>query len=229
MNSILARSLPVIALIGAVSACQGGAGEVVISDAQDITGVQVRAPSGTVTLRAFSDAQPAAHGVSGMHALRGVGAKGRTRVSINAEGLMVVEADCVPFLPCHLDLTLDIPARMPVSVDLVSGDVRTEGVDTTDVRVDRGNVEIADGITSVVRIGTGDLRAQMAAEAGLRAVVADGDVEVAVPPGGWRLTTAAAELRLSGISFDRDAVGSLDVHAPSGSLWIAGVEGLASR
>jgi len=224
-----ARFLAVSALVCAGAACQGGTGEVVMDDALDITAIRIQAPGGTIQVHALDTAANEDGGVHGTHTLGGIGARGRAEVSIDHQGVLSIVAPCVPVVPCRLDLTLTVPPTLPVTVDLGSGTVRLDGVAETDVRIDRGDVQIHDGYTSVVRIGQGNLTAALHADASLRAVVARGDVDVSVPPGGWQITTAAAQLRLAGVSLDRQAHGVLDVHAPGGSVLLAGNDDLVRR
>lgn len=218
------RVLAIAGLLAAVSACHGGRGVVELEQAVDVTALHIRAPGGTVRVAAGAD--PAA--VQGAHAVSGLGASGRARVSLDEAGVLTIEAPCVPVLPCRLELDVAVPETLPVTVDLGAGTVVVDGVSEADVRLNRGDVTLVDGDTATVRIGQGSLDASLHAAGSLRAVVAAGDVEVAVPPCGWQITAAAAQLQLSGVSIDRAAPGRLDVHAPSGVVLLRGQEDLAT-
>ena len=205
--------------------CRGGTGQVAMDDALDITAVEVSAPKGTVRI----DSVLPGEGVTGSHQLDGAGAQGRASVTLQENGVLRIDTTCLPLAPCRLDLQLSVPETMPVSVDLGSGDVFTAGVAEVDVLVDRGHVAIVDGYNATVRIGDGDLQARLAGPGMLRAVLASGDAEVAVSPGGWQVQAVAADLKMSGVSLDRLAPGSLDIHAPGGTVHLLGLEELAAR
>jgi hypothetical protein len=205
--------------------CRGGSGEIAMDDALDITAVEISAPRGQIVI---DGAEPGS-GVTGQHTLKGAGAQGRASVTLSNEGVLRIDTQCMPVGPCRLDLALSVPETMPIMVDLGSGDVVTTNVAEVDIQVDRGNVSILDGYSATVRVGAGDLQARLLGQASLRAVLASGDVEVAVPPGGWQVTAAAADLTLSGVSLDRLAAGHLDIHAPGGNVLLLGLEELAAR
>lgn len=223
------RLLVLSALMCVATACRGGEGEVHLEEALDIRAVRIEGPAATVRIVGNHGSDRSEGGVRGIHRLRGAGAQGRAGVSINADGVMVLSARCAPLLPCQLDVELALPQGMPVSVDVTSGTVRLEGMAEADVQIDRGDVQVLGGYNARVRIGSGDLHTRLRAGAMLRAVVASGDVEAEVPPGGWQVRATAAELTLAGVSLDHQARGVLDVHAPSGNVRLTGMKELASR
>ncbi len=222
----LSKALVTIgSLAFAFMGCRGGSGTIAMDDALDITAVEISAPRGQVVV----DGIEPGSGVTGQHTLKGAGAQGRASVSLSEAGVLRIETMCMPVAPCRLDLALAVPETMPVTVDLGAGDVSTNGVAEVDIQVDRGDVSVLDGYTVTVRVGEGNLQARLLGQATLRAVLASGDVEVAVPPGGWQVTAAAADLKLSGVSLDRLAAGQLDIHAPGGNVLLLGQEELAAR
>jgi hypothetical protein len=217
------------ALMCVASACRGGEGEVRLDEALDIRAVRIEGTAATVRIVGNRASDRSEGGVTGTHRLRGPGAQGRAGVSIDADGMMVLSASCAPVLPCHLDVELGLPQGLPVAVDLSSGTVRIEGMAEADVQVDRGDVEVVGGYNARVRIGSGNLHTRLRPGAMLRAVVANGDVEADVPPGGWQVRATAAELTLAGVFLDQQARGVLEVHAPSGNVRLTGMKELASR
>ncbi len=208
-----------------LSGCRGGIGHISMDDALDITAVEILAPGGSVRI----DSVRPGLGVTGEHRLDGAGAQGRASVTLREDGVLQVGSVCLPVAPCRLDLALSIPETMPVSVDLGAGDVVTAGVANVDVLVDRGDVSVMGAYNTTVRIGEGDLQVRLAGAGKLRAVLASGDAEVAVSPGGWQVQAVAADLKMSGVSLDRLAAGSLDIHAPGGTVRVVGLEELAAR
>ena len=205
--------------------CQGGTGRIAMDDALDITAVAISAPAGQVRVHAV----PPGSGVSGEHALAGAGAKDRASVTLDEDGVLRIDSTCLPVAPCRLDLDLAVPETMPVSIDLGAGNVFTTGVFEVDALVDRGDVSIIDGYNATVRVGEGNLHARLAGPGALRAVLAAGDAEIAVQPGGWQIQAVAADLKMTGVSLDRLASRALDVHAPGGTVLLLGLEELAVR
>ena len=205
--------------------CRGGTGRIAMDDALDISAVAISAPGGQVRIHAVAPGS----GVSGEHALAGAGAKDRASVTLDEDGVLRIDATCLPLAPCRLDLDLAVPETMPVAIDLGAGDVFTSGVFEVDALVHRGDVSIIDGYNATVRVGEGDLHVRLAGPGTLRAVLAAGDAEIAVQPGGWQIQAVAADLKMTGVSLDRLASRALDVHAPGGTVLLLGLEELAVR
>jgi len=223
----LPRLLPIIAAFAALSVggCSGDSGLVDLAEGGAVERIEVHAPAGTVHIIGNDDTA----GIAGTHSTHGFGARGPAKVHLDADGVMHIDVPCAPLLPCSLDLSLAVSPSTDVVVDLGSGAVTVEGLDSADIQLDRGDVVAKVSSELVVRVGQGSLQATTLAESHVQAVVASGDVELSVPPGGWRVDAAAARLQMSGVAMDRRAAGQLSVHAPSGAVRIVGSDSLASR
>jgi hypothetical protein len=148
---------------------------------------------------------------------------------IDQEGTLHIEARCPGLWPCGVDTRLTLPAELPISVTLGAGDLWATGLD--DLRIDlaqgQANVEVRRRL--VVTVGAGDVRAWLDHDTVARITVGRGDVSVVVPPGPYALDLSARRRLVNNVDPDDDAVGRLQVVAPSGSVEVTGGQRIASR
>ncbi len=134
------------------------------------------------------------------------------------EGVLILEASCSSFAPCAVDTVLDIPAGLPVAVNLGEGTIEVDGLRSVDVRLDRGSVSVMDAERVVVRVGEGTVDAELGGTASATISVAKGDIHLGLGADAWRLAVTAHHLQLQGVASDDDAPGVLELMAPGGTV-----------
>lgn len=145
------------------------------------------------------------------------------------DGVLVLEARCTTLLPCAVDIHVDLPAGVPVEVDLGQGEVRGAGLADLALEIDQGDalVELSGDLQA--SIGTGRLSARLLHEARAQVGVGRGDIEVEVLSGDWEVEAQTERLQLWGVEPQADAPGRLELAAPAGHVVVRGAGGVASR
>lgn len=218
--------LPIaIVALFAASGCQTQAGSVDIGDASAVHLVRVSGTSGRVSLTGNPDVNE----IRGTLTSGGIGAQQAPVTVLHPDGILDITYPCIRLLPCTTDAVLTVPAHLQVDVALGSGSIEVVGVQAANLHLDAGEVQATVDHTLHVAIGTGILRGRVQAGGQVHATVASGDVELAVPQGGWQIETVAHRLRMVGVALDPHAPGRLSVHAAAGTVDIAGLDEVASR
>ena len=136
-------------------------------------------------------------------------------------GILRVEARCRTLLPCALDLTLDVPAGIPVDVHVGRGDVHVSDLDAElTIEVDEGDVTAFDLRAPTLRaqIGWGAARlAFLGAPGDVSVGVGVGDVVLTLPDVGYALDVACLGLRHIAIG-DDPAGASVRARTASGTV-----------
>lgn len=145
------------------------------------------------------------------------------------DGVLVLDAHCTSFLPCAVDIRVDLPAGIPVEVDLGQGQVRGSGLSDLALELDEGEalVELSGDLRA--SIGAGSLSARLSHEAQARVGVGQGDIEIEVLSGSWDVDADTERLQLIGMESEDDGGGSLELTAPAGTVVVRGAAGVASR
>lgn len=112
-----------------------------------------------------------------------------------------------------LDLRGSLPAQMPLSVQLGSGDVRLTGTGALQARVGSGDL-VASRIGGPVQLTLGSGDVQIDNASGLAATLGSGDLEASAITGAVELTVGSGDVKLHGIgSLSIPALGSGDIQA----------------
>ena len=144
-------------------------------------------------------------------------------------GVLTLSGRCVTVLPCALDVRVDLPPGIGAAVELGDGEVWATAVPELDLRLGSGtaNVDVLGRLTA--QVGAGVLEGSLATDAHARATVGRGDIDLRVPSGPWRLDIAAEDLVIQGVQPDEQALGTLELVAPAGTVRITGSHPVAVR
>lgn len=145
------------------------------------------------------------------------------------DGTLYLEAHCARLLPCAVDTHVEVPAGVPVRVDLGRGEVWATGISRLDLELDQGAADVEVLGDLVASIGSGGIRARLGAGGSGRVGVGDGDIEVEVPQGAWTVDADTARLQLHDLEPVGDGTGHLELTAPAGSVTVRGTAGVALR
>jgi len=145
------------------------------------------------------------------------------------DGTLYLEAHCRRLLPCAVDTRVELPADLPVEVDLGTGEVWATGLTSLNLELDEGNADVDVAGDLSASIGSGRIRAHLSAGADARIGIGDGDIEVDVPEGSWSVQADTDRLKLVDITPVSDGVGHLDLTAPAGAVTVRGTAGVAAR
>ncbi|MCB9778063.1 MAG: hypothetical protein H6742_05835 [Alphaproteobacteria bacterium] len=152
---------------------------------------------------------------------------------LQADGTLLIEARCRRLLPCAVDTRVEVPAGMPVEIDVGTGDIWATGVASLALDLGEGTADVDLHGPLTASIGSGSLTARLAVGADARVGIGSGDIQIEVPEGPWRIDADAERLQLQGIASDPDAEavggGHLELVAPSGVVTVRSGEGLARR
>ncbi len=168
----------------------------------DVVALSVRVDSGIVRVRASAHGSgEAADSAAGEELPSGgvrvtrtqTGAvEGRRRV---VHGVLEIDARCAAWLPCESRLDIEIPAGMPVDVEVGDGAVELEGVaGEVTVNLGSGQLRVWDAAAPQLRaqVGWGDSDLDFrVAPRELRVSAGGGDVRVGVPSGAYDLDLSA--------------------------------------
>ena len=145
------------------------------------------------------------------------------------DGELLLVARCTSLIPCAVDTRLDVPADVPIQVELGDGDVWVTGVDSLDLALGEGTADVDVNGRVVAQVGAGELRGRLGAGGVARVTVGSGDIDLQVPGGPWQLDVTAGTLEVRGVQPDDDAIGDLDLLAPAGTVRLTGGEPVAAR
>lgn len=130
--------------------------------------------------------------------------------------------------PCSVDLSLDVPENVALTLRTGSGDVWVENV-RGDISLRTGSGDITGialaGLDFSADTGSGDVRCALAPAERVRLRTGSGDVALTVPYGAYRLniSTSAGDQKVEGVQADEAAQGTIDVSTGSGDLKITGI------
>ena len=129
--------------------------------------------------------------------------------------------------PCSVDLSLEVPRNVALTVRTGAGDVWLENA-RGDISIRTGSGDIRGrglaGVNFSAETGSGDVRFQLATAVRVHLRTASGDVALSVPGGAYRLevSTGSGDREVEGVSNDPSASGAIDVATGSGDLKITG-------
>jgi hypothetical protein len=138
------------------------------------------------------------------------------------DGILEVRSSCRTPILCAVDAEVHVPAGVPVQVELDRGEVWSTGVDSLDISVGEGDVDIDTDGPATVQIGHGAARVTSKGTSNIRVAVGSGDIDVHVPAGAWNVDVTAANESITGVSIDPNARGSIELVAPAGSVRVVG-------
>lgn len=137
------------------------------------------------------------------------------------DGVLVLEARCATLVPCGVDTTLTVPPGVEVAVWMGQGEVWATGLEVLSLDLGEGTVDVEASRRLDARVGAGAVRATLGAEATGRVSVADGDLDVLVPGGPWRVEAEGATVDLKGVD-EGEGPGQLELLAPAGAVRVRG-------
>lgn len=144
-----------------------------------------------------------------------------------ADDVLTVFDDCHED-PCSVDLNVELPANLALSLRTGSGDVRLDNL-RGDISLATGSGDIAGhglaGVKFSAETGSGDARLELSPARRVHLKTGSGDVALTVPGGVYRLdvSTGSGDQKLAGVSNDANAEDSIDVTTGSGDLKIEGI------
>lgn len=143
------------------------------------------------------------------------------------DGVLTLEARCRALVPCAVDTAVNVPAGVEVVVSLGRGEIWATGLQALSIDLGQGEADLAVQGDLDVRVGSGDVRASLTQGCNARISVADGDLDLTVSEGPWRVEASADELDSRGVVERDDATSTLDLLAPGGRIVLRAVPELA--
>jgi hypothetical protein len=130
--------------------------------------------------------------------------------------------------PCSVDLSLEVPRTIALTLRTGAGDVRLENArGDTFIRTGSGDITGVGlaGVNFSAETGSGDVRFEVAPALRVHLRTGSGDVALSVPVGAYRLdvSTGSGDQEIEGVSNDPRASGAIDVATGSGDLKITGI------
>ena len=144
-------------------------------------------------------------------------------------GVLTLEARCTTLVPCAVDTTIQVPAGVEVVASVGSGEVWATGIGALQLDLGQGDADLDVSGPLEVRVGSGDVHAHVPSGSEAHVTVADGDIEMEVRAGAWRVTASAPDVQIQGVEERDDARGRLDLVAPAGRIVVQASEDLADR
>lgn len=140
------------------------------------------------------------------------------------DGLLSIELGCTSLLPCRSDVDIEIPALLPVDLDVAEGDVRLVNLHgDLNAEIQSGNLDATELAMPVFRgtLGLGDAMVRFdAAPSGVYLGAGMGNVRLSLPPGRYHLDLAGAGgATVEGVSNDEKAP-DVQVHTASGRVTV---------
>lgn len=130
--------------------------------------------------------------------------------------------------PCSVDLTLDVPRHLALTLRTGAGDVWLENAGG-DISIRTGSGDIRGlglaGVNFSAETGSGDVRCELAPALRVHLRTESGDVALSVPSGAYRLqvSTGSGDQELEGVSNDPSADGEIQVTTGAGDLKLSGI------
>jgi len=132
---------------------------------------------------------------------------------------LVVVSQCQSLFSCSVDLFLDIPALLPVEIELAEGDVWATGLDSLSARISQGNVDADIRGPLLAKVGTGSVQANLPAATSATVAVGNGNINLYIPAGRWDLKAQTPSLERDGsITLADNALGRLELISPAGQI-----------
>ncbi|HWA76678.1 MAG TPA: DUF4097 family beta strand repeat-containing protein [Polyangiaceae bacterium] len=130
--------------------------------------------------------------------------------------------------PCSVDLSLDVPENLALTLRTGSGDVSLTSLrGDISLRTGSGDVVGSDlaGLNFSAETGSGDARLELSPARRVHVQTGSGDVSLTVPSGAYHLdvSTGSGDQALRGVSNDASAPDRIDVSTGSGDLKITGI------
>ena len=136
------------------------------------------------------------------------------------DGVLVVNTRCRTPILCSVDAEVHVPSGVQVEIELDRGEVWATGVGDIDVSVGEGEVDLETSGRTTVQLGQGAARVVSASSEQIRIAVGSGDIDVRVSPSSWNISLVAASEIVRGVAHDGDAVGSMELFAPAGTVTV---------
>lgn len=143
------------------------------------------------------------------------------------DGRLTLFDDCNEFL-CGVNITVFVPASVPIVLRTGSGDVRARGTHAEiSIRTGSGDIDARGVLGVALRAETGSGDVALGVRAPAEHVVVRtgaGDVELVVPRGGYRLdvSTGSGDEHVDGVHDDAEAPGVIEVDTGSGDVQVRG-------
>jgi len=134
------------------------------------------------------------------------------------DGVFEVITRCRTPILCAVDAEIHVPEGVPVEIELDRGEVWATGIQSMNVTVGEGDVDLDAFGPSTVQIGRGSARITANTADSVRVAVGSGDIDVRVAQERWNVSLTAANESVAGIVDDEQARSSLELVAPSGSV-----------
>jgi len=130
--------------------------------------------------------------------------------------------------PCSVDLSLEVPRVLALTLRTGAGDVRLEDA-RGEISIHSGSGDVRGlglaGVNFSAETGSGDVRLELAPALSVHLRTESGDVALSVPGGAYRLgvSTGSGDREFEGVSNDPNASGAIDVTTGAGDLKITGI------
>ncbi|MEL6346891.1 MAG: hypothetical protein AAFV53_27510 [Myxococcota bacterium] len=141
---------------------------------------------------------------------------------------LFLDARCAAVLTCSVDQKIIIPDGVGVDIVLDNGDVWATGIHQLSVQLNRGAVDADIRGPLKVQVGDGSVQADLPLNTAATIAVGQGDIDLNIPPGPWKLMAQALALNIGDGIQDVDASdGQLELIAPAGAVHLRTAAALA--